>query len=145
MRHRLIQRQLFPCETKQGYIAIVSVIIISAIALLAASSASLFSIGESNMALEENQAEEAFYLADFCAEYALMKIESVLNYSGNETITMGEDSCDILLIGGSGNFNRTIRVQAEHRLSNSTSKIEVEVSRVSPVMEIASWQEVADF
>lgn len=144
MKHLWRWKIQSPCGDKeQGYIALISVLIISALAILIASSANLLSISESNMSLQENQAWESFYLADFCAEQALMKLESVLNYSGNETITIGEESCDILPLEGSGNFNRVIKTQSI--VSGQTRKIKVEISQVSPVMQITSWQQVAEF
>ncbi len=130
-------------QCRNGYIALISVLIISAIVVLIATSASLISIGESDMALQENQARESFYLADFCAEYALMKLESVLNYSGNKTVTLGQNSCNILSIEGSGNYNRVVKVQST--FSGQTRKVKVQISQISPTMQITSWQGVSDF
>lgn len=143
MQPHLPPRQLFHCDNQSGYIALISVLIISAVVILIATSASLVSISESDMALQQNQAKESFYLADACAEYTLMKLGSVLNYAGNETVTIGENSCFIRPISGSGNFNRIIEVQST--FSNQTRKIRIQVSQISPVMQITSWQEVADF
>lgn len=128
---------------ERGYIALISVFIISAIIVLIATSASLLSISESDMSLQENQAWESFYLASFCVEQALMKLESVLNYEGNETLILGGKSCDILPLEGSGNFNRVIKAQST--ASGQTRRIKVEISQVSPVMQITSWQQVAEF
>ena len=59
----------------RGYIALISVLIISAVVLLIATSASLFSIGEANMGLEESQSWQAYYLANLCIEKALMGLK----------------------------------------------------------------------
>lgn len=142
MKHSFLRRPASPYGDK-GYIALISVLIISAIVVLIATSASLVSIGESDMALQQNQAWESFYLSDFCAEYALMKLESVLNYSGNETVTIGGNSCVIRPISGSGNFNRTVETQST--FSNQTRKVKVQISQISPTMQITSWQGVSDF
>lgn len=143
MKHPFLWKPPFPCEDKNGYIALISVLIISAIVVLIATSASLLSISESDMALQENQARESFYVADFCSEYALMKLESVLSYSGNEAVTIGEDSCLIRPISGSGNFNRVVETQSV--FSDQIRKTRIEISQISSVMQISSWQQVADF
>ena len=128
---------------QKGYIALISILIISAIVVLIASSASLFSVSESDMDFQQTQSEKSFYLADFCAEYALMKLESVLNYSGNESVKIGEDSCIVYPIDGSGNTNRVVKTKSNFK--NQVRKIEIKVSQISPVMKIDSWQEVSDF
>lgn len=127
----------------QGFIALISIIIIGAVILAVTIGLSLRSIGETDMALSGELSNRALALADACAEDALLKLKNDLNYSGNESIIIGGESCDILAIGGSGNFNRTINTQSA--VSGYTKKIKVEVPQISPAMEIASWEEVADF
>ena len=144
MKHLWIQKIQFHCGSKErGYIALISVIIISALVVLITSSANLFSISESDMGLQENQAWEAFYLATACAEDALMKLKDNLNYKGNETLTFDNGSCTIEPVEGSKNKNRTIKVSGS--AYNQTRKIKIEINTVNPDTEIKSWQEVVDF
>lgn len=130
-------------QRMQGYIALISIIIISALLLLVASFANLFSIGESQMGLEESQSWQAFYLAAACAEEALMSLKEDTNYQGSETLIFDNGTCDIMTIGGSGNEDRTIDVLG--RSQNSIRKIKVEVEQVNPEMVIRLWKEVPDF
>lgn len=127
----------------EGYIALISVLIISAIAILIASSANLISISESNMSLQESKGWEAFYLATACAEDALMKLKDNLNYPGNETLTFDTGTCTISPLEGEGNEDRIIKVSAA--AYNQTRKIKIRIKRVNPDMEISSWQEVRYF
>ena len=82
-------------------------------------------------------------MANLCAEQALMKLESVLNYNGSESIIIDGETCEILLITGSGNLNRTIKTQST--VFGYTRKVKLKVSQVSPIMKISSWEEVPDF
>ncbi len=128
---------------QQGYIALVTILIISAIVLLVGISVNLLSISESDMGLQKNQSSEAYYLANLCAEDALMKLKDDLNYLGNETLTIGDGSCYIYAPEGSGNKDRIIK--ATGTIYNHTRKIKIEINRVNPDTEIASWQELPLF
>ncbi|MCD6550624.1 hypothetical protein J7K24_03740 [bacterium] len=130
-------------QKSNGYIALISVLIISAVVLLVAINASLFGISESDVAAREYQSSKAFYLAMLCAEDGLMKLKEDINYGGNETLNIGDGQCSILPIEGSGNFNRIVKSIGV--FSNQIRKIKIEINRVNPKMEIRSWEEVGDF
>jgi hypothetical protein len=130
-------------QNQKGYIALISILIVSGMTLLIAISVSLSGISESDMGLLKNQSTKAFYLATLCAEDALVKLKNDLKYSGNETLTIGEGSCTILAIKGGGNFNRVVKTTGT--IYNQIRKIKVEISQVNPKMEISSWQEVTSF
>jgi len=126
-----------------GFIALTSMLIIGALVLTISIGVLLRSINEMKMSLGEQEAHRALALVNLCGELALMKIESVFNYSGNESIIIGEESCDVLQIEGSGNTDRTIKVQST--VSGYTKKVKIEISQISPAMYISSWEEVQDF
>lgn len=130
-------------RNQQGFIALISVLIIGAVVLVISIGLSLRSVGETNMALSEQESHRALALANLCAEQALMKLESVLNYAGNESIIVGSESCTIRPVTGSGNLNRTVETQST--VSGYTKKVRVVVSRISPTIQITSWGEIADF
>ena len=126
-----------------GFIALISILIIGAVILTVSIGVSLRSIGETTMSLDQQESRKALALANLCAETALMRLESVLNYGGSESIMIDGETCDILLVTGSGNLSRTVKTQST--VSGYTRKIKVEVSQVSPIMQISSWEEVPDF
>jgi len=130
-------------NNQQGYIALISIIIISAVTLLLAISANLFGISEAQMGLRKSQGSEAFYLANLCAEDALMKLKDNLNYSGNESLTIGDGSCEILFLEGTGNKDRIIKTTGE--IYGLVRKIKIDIDLVHPIMEIRSWEEVTGF
>jgi hypothetical protein len=91
------------------------------------------------MGLKQIQSSQAYYLANLCAEEALMKLKENINYSGNETITIENGECQILPIEG----NWTIKVLSQFR--NQIKKVKIVVEQVNPEIEISSWEQVPDF
>lgn len=129
-------------KNERGYIALISILIIGVLVLMISVGVSLRSIGETNMSLGEEKAHRALALADLCAEKGLMKIVSVLNYAGNESMIVNGESCDILPVEGSGN-SKTLKTKST--ISGHTRKLKVSISQISPVMTVSGWEEVADF
>lgn len=127
----------------RGFIALISVLIISAVLVLLAISAGQLSIGELKMTLQRNQALQSYYLAHACAEEALMKLKEDLTYVGSETLNINEAACDILNVEGEGNKDRIVKI--ESTAFNQTKKIKIKIDQVNPQYDIAFWQEVSDF
>lgn len=130
-------------KNEKGFIAITSILIVSAIVLAIGIGVSLRAIGETDMSLGEELSIRALNLADACAEDAMLKLKNNLSYSGDESIVIdGSNSCDILLVEGSGNNNRIIKT--ESLVGGYKRKVKVEITTVSP-LNVASWGEVSDF
>ncbi|TSC75291.1 MAG: hypothetical protein G01um101430_498 [Parcubacteria group bacterium Gr01-1014_30] len=123
----------------RGFIALITILMVSAVALLIGSGLSFLSIGEAKMSLQKNKSSQAHYLVTACVEEALMRLKNNINYPGNEIISLAEGSCQVLPIVG----NWTLRVSADY--ANQVKKVRVIINQVNPSMEISSWQEVADF
>jgi len=132
------------CSIKEsgGYIALISVLIISAIIVLIATSASLVSIGESDMGFEENQAWETSFLAAACAEEALQQIKDSLPFSGSGNLSLGQGSCGYTVTRLIGQ-NRIIN--ASGTVDSIVRKLKITIDKIKPSINITSWQEVADF
>ena len=128
---------------EKGYIALITILIISAVTLLVAINASLFGISESKMGLQKINSSKAFALTNLCAENALMNLKEDLSYSGNETSNIYDGSCTIYLIEGSGNNDRIVKVEGV--FLNQKRRIKIDISEVNPTMIINSWQEVSTF
>jgi len=123
----------------RGFIALITVFIIISIALLISLGFGLLSIGEMDMGFKKTQSSQAYFLANLCAEQALMKLKEDINYQGQETINIENDSCQILQIEGQW-IIKTIG-----NMQNNIKKMRISVNQVNPQMIIDSWQEVADF
>ena len=128
---------------QQAYIALITILIISAVTLLIVASAGLFGISETEMGLIEDQSTQSYYLANACAEYALERLKNNINYAGDETLDIDDGSCYIYLPEGNGNEDRIIKVTGT--LANQTRKVKIIIQEINPLMVIGSWQEVSEF
>lgn len=124
---------------KNGYVALISLILIGAIILAAVLSLTFMSLSQRESMIKRNRSLRNFYLSDACAHEALVKLQKDLNYSGNETIAIDGESCQIQAISGSGNFSRTII--AASQIANQQKKIKVEISQLRPKTIINFWGE----
>ena len=124
---------------QDGIVALITVLIVAAVALLTGISINLLAIGEAKMALQKSYSSKSYYLSNLCAEEALMRLKEDSNYQGNETINMGDDNCTILPIEESW----TVKVSATS--FGQTKKIEIKTSQINPSLIVDSWQEVGEF
>ncbi|MCH8741571.1 hypothetical protein IH779_01595 [Patescibacteria group bacterium] len=122
----------------KGFIALITILIILGVVLLIGLGISQFSISEAQMSLQKSQSSQAFYLANLCAEDALMKLKGDISYSGETIPNIENGSCTILVDG-----NWTVKVSANFQ--NQIKKIKIVVSQINPEMIIDSWQEVSEF
>ena len=125
-----------------GYITLVSVLVVGSIALASAVSLLLLGIDASRTALTNTQAAQARSLANTCAEVALDKLRQDTSYQGNETITFSNGSCTIATLFQSGS-STSIQLTAE--VSGLTRKSMIQTATLIPQVQLESWQEVADF
>lgn len=123
----------------KGFIALITVLIVSSLVLMVGLGLSLGAISAMKMGQQKSFSLESYYLANLCVEESLMKLKENINYSGNESFYFENGSCTILPIEGSW----IIKVSATS--SNQIKKMKVSVSQINPAMIIDSWQEVADF
>lgn len=122
----------------KGFIALITVLIILGVVLLIGLGISQLSMGEAQMSFQKSQSSQAYYLANLCAEEALMRLKENIGYPG-ETISDIENGSCVILVEG----NWTIKVSADFQ--NQTKKMKIVISQVNPEMIINSWQEVPDF
>lgn len=125
-------------QYRQGYIALITVLIISAVALAIAATVSLLGIGVTQSALAGSKGENALQLAEGCAEDALLKSQKSSSYSGGN-ITRPEGTC-IISVSKNGN-NWTITSTSTQTDFNRTVQINFVRTSGSPI-DISSWQEV---
>jgi hypothetical protein len=125
---------------KNGYIALISVIVIGFVILSLLLSLTFISVNQTKNMIMQNQALRSYYLADACAHYALVKLQDDLNYAGNELVSVDSDSCMVDQVIGSGNANRVIYSSAS--IANHEKRIMVEVSVIKPKTIVKSWEEI---
>lgn len=126
---------------RKGYIFLISVLFVSAIAVSVLGSYLLLSIASMENGLTLQQSMQALENAHTCAERGLMSLFLDSEYPGKENITLSDGSCYILQPGGFGNENRSICV--EGTFGSHTRRMEIVLERVLPSIQVYSWQEVA--
>lgn len=124
-------------QYNQGYIALVTVLIISSVALAIAATVSLLGIGVEQSALTGSKGENALELTEGCAEDALLKSQQSSSYNGGN-ITRPEGTC-IITVTKSGN-NWTIIATSNQTSYNRTVQVQFVRISGSPIA-ISSWQE----
>lgn len=130
-------------KNKEGFIALTSVLIISAFFILLFSGM-FFSASEQMERVDNREkAVKASMLANGCAEEALNSLRENIDYLGGETKTIGSYSCDILSL----DRTETMRViKAQATVGNFTKKIQVEADvQYHPDLKILDWREVTEF
>ncbi len=128
---------------RPGYMFLVSVLFIGAIAT--ATSVSLMLLG---WAAQQNgqlvaQSTQAFEYAQTCAERTLRNLRYDPAYAGSGTITLSDGSCAVRSVTGQGNDTRVICSTGYS--GQNTRRLEVVVSRLYPSVIVQSWREVSSF
>lgn len=126
-----------------GYIFLLSVLVVGVISSAIVVSLVLIGIGAQRSGFSYQQSASALGLAHACAERALLTLRENIDYGGGEVISFSQGECEILLIGGSGNENRTLCT--EGIVGNTVRRIEIIINRLLPETRIYSWQEVDIF
>jgi hypothetical protein len=128
---------------RQGYVFLVSVLIIGAIATAMMASLTLLGLSSEQNGFAYLSSVRAEEYARNCAERAFRSLQSDLTYDGGEQITFTYGSCVIRHTGGSGNGDRTLCIEA---LSGRvTRRMEIALLRVYPRITVSSWSIVTDF
>lgn len=81
----------------KGYIALITVLIISAVSLVLATTVSLLAIGEAQSSYAAGEGEDTLTFVEGCMEDALLKARGSDSYTGG-TITRPEGTCSITVV-----------------------------------------------
>ena len=129
-------------DLKSGFAAFLTIIIVSAAALILAISASSLVISDNQMALIHNIEEELLSGIDGCTEEALFQLRLNFDWAGGDT-SIGDISC-IINVAPSGE-NRRLRIKADisHGFGDYYKEIEIVSYRYNGKLIIDSWREVS--
>lgn len=129
-------------QNKKAYVTIMMVIAISAVSV-----AMVVSLIDSGISSTQNSANmlnlsKARQFANACIEEALQNIRDNNNYSGNLNLSFTNGGCNATTNRiSSSDFT----IQSIASSSTAIKKISVTINQTSPKIQIANWQEVADF
>jgi len=133
------------CKYKKadsGYIALITILIIGAVATVIATSLLLLGIGSARTSFTLGQSEKAKSLANTCSEEALLKIKRNSGYTGTSNLTLDGGNCTYTVTDLGGESRE---IQATGTVDTVVRKVKIEIDQISPKVNIVSWQEVPDF
>ena len=119
-----------------GYIALLTVIIMGAVATVIATSLVLLGLGYSRSSLSESQAASAKSAADACTESALVQIRLSSSFTGSGNLTLSGSTCVYTVAN-----TVTSSIVATGVSGNSTRRVTVDLSSRSPNIVFTKWQE----
>lgn len=134
--------------TTKGYIALITVILISASLLTTVVAVSFQGFFSRIHILESEQKEQSAYLAESCINTAILKIAQDVDYLQNtsETITVGDKTCEIVSVTNGLVFVSNRLIKAQGHFKEAFTNLAVEINPASlPSVAIVSWNEVARF
>lgn len=127
---------------RQGYIALISVLILGAVGTAVAISLVLLGLGSSRSSFTVTQSNQAKSLVNACLEEALQQIRDSTPFTGTGGLTLGLGTCTYT-VTSQGGQNRTIIATAT--VGTIVRKVKSIITAIHPDITISSWQEVADF
>jgi type II secretory pathway component PulK len=139
---------------KKGFIALITILTVSAVALVISSTILLKSVTEAQLSRDEEAATKAWATVNACAEVAVFSLASTSNNgvavwttgypTSLQEVTVGTNTCYYVITGGTGTSTaRTIN--ASSTVSNFTRKMSVVVATNTPGLSVDSWELVAEF
>ncbi len=80
-----------------GFAALISILVVSAVALAISMSISLLAIGEARSSLDFKKSQEALKIAEGCSEEALLRLKNNSSYTGTGAVALivGNGECSI--------------------------------------------------
>lgn len=124
-------------KAQQGFLAISTVLIVSAVALSIGITVSLLAIGEGQSALAVTKGEDTLAFVESCAEDALMNIRASSSYEGNFTITRPEGTCEIT-VSRAGNVYTVTATTTNTQYKRTIQSV---VTRTTTITT-TSWKEI---
>ena len=124
-----------------GFVMLLTAVIVGAVGISIATSILLLGLGASRNSFVLEQSNQAKALATACVEEGLERIRLQSNFTGTNTLVLGQGSCTYT-VSSQGGQRRTVTTVAT--VGSVTRKIRVELNRITAPMRLTVWQEVAD-
>ena len=125
------------CNKTEGFVALISVVLISAILMLVATSLSFSGFYGRYNVLDSELKAQSKTLAQSCVDTALLKLAHDYTYNPlHEIISIGENSCTIESLMASGT-QKILRTNSNYK--NYTTNLIVTIQSAN--LSIVSWEE----
>lgn len=133
---KMSDRQL---HSQSGFIALTTVLILSAVSIAIGITVSRLSIGEGQASLALTNGEQELSFVEGCMEDALLKVRANANYVGG-TIgrPAGEGTCTVTV----SNVGTVWTITATQLGTDYTKSVQAVINRIPTGITITSWQEI---
>jgi len=133
--------QLHNAKNQGGYVALISVLIIGAVATAIALGLLVNGTDSQRSALVSQQSAQARTLANACADEALQVMHDTTSYTGTNNMSLGSGTCSYT-VTSTGASTRI--VDTVGTVNNVVRRVKIYVTITSSNLSITSWQEVSD-
>ncbi len=119
-----------PVEIKikqPGYIALISVLIISAMLVVMATGISATSFFLRFNILDSEYKQRSSFLAEGCQNVVLFNLSKDINYTSTDNINIGSDSCKIFLVQHNFPSAGQITIQTKAVVQNAATNLQIVV------------------
>lgn len=128
-------------KTKKGYVALVSMLVVSAVGTAIMLSVLLRGVGSTRSIISFEQSQKAKMFANACAEQALEEIWRADDYAGNGNLGFVDGGCNYSVSG----VTVPKTVNATGTVGSVVRKVLVTVDSLHPYVTANPWQEIPDF
>lgn len=122
-----------------GYTTLITTLVVSAVIIGTAVFLLQNNVSLSGITTETYSYYSSKTIADACAERALMEIRNSTNYTGSDTLTVGNGECSYT-VTNTGGQNRNIETEGTD--NNSYTRIIIEIDAINPNINITRWEYV---
>lgn len=135
-------KQINILKNQKGYLAIINVMIVSAVVLLMALSMIKIGNDQNQNSLIFYNAKQSYSGAYSCAEFALQFLHDNPEFDGQNSENLVDASCDYEIITTGA---QTRIINAQSTAGNTTKRQTINISQVIPQIEIQSWEDTDSF
>jgi hypothetical protein len=125
-----------PCLARDGYIALISFLVVSAVALAIGIGLGILGVSEAQMGLAEKRGYSSLALTEGCAADALLSAYRDGDYSGG-SLSSPEGSCTIAVVKTGDDWTMTIA----GTVAGHTKKVVVKINRGNEIV-VTGWKEL---
>lgn len=126
-------------KNKKGAAALISVVIVSAAAIIISRGLSFLTLSEIDGGVSASNEDATAYFAEGCIEETLRRVQLDFDYAAtNYTLANGEDYC-IMNITSNGT-EKTIIAKAVH--GNYNKSIETVINTANSEIDLISWKQI---
>jgi hypothetical protein len=127
-------------SSSAGFVAFLTILLVSAVVLSASVSVALLGVGEMSSSLSTRKSLEALKIAEACGEEALLRIRRSQSYTGG-TLTFDRGSCTISATSSNSLYTATVSATLTGA-PNFTRKLELSIQRAGNLVNLRNWREI---